>query len=80
MKQIPRRVRTTTTEETELEVDAADIRKWLGQAIGITIPDDATVTVSVPGGGDWSHATLDIDSRCPITVTWTKTTESGDGA
>lgn len=39
-------------------------------------PLDAEVTVMVPGGGDWSNATLDIDGDTPIQITWTDVEET----
>jgi hypothetical protein len=34
------------------------------------IPLDASVTVRVPGGTDWSNDDLDIDADCPVIVEW----------
>lgn len=40
------------------------------------LPDDVCITVTVPGGGDWSNTTLDIDDETPICVEWsTQSTE-----
>ena len=36
----------------------------------VVIPDNAEVIVYVPGGGDWSHMDLEIDSDCPIIIRW----------
>jgi hypothetical protein len=36
----------------------------------IVIPDNAEVIVYVPGGGDWSHMDLEIDSDCPLIIRW----------
>ncbi len=30
---------------------------------------DTRVLFHVPGGGDWSNTTIEIDRECPITVT-----------
>ena len=27
-----------------------------------------SITVRVPGGGDWSHMNLDIDEDCPVVI------------
>jgi len=33
-----------------------------------------SVTVRVPGGGDWSNTSLDIDDDTPIEITFTEIT------
>ena len=34
------------------------------------IPADAKVTVEIPGGGDWSNQTLNLDDVSGVTVSW----------
>ena len=38
-------------------------------------PADASVSFAVPGGGDYSGATLDVNRDAPIYITWTETEE-----
>lgn len=41
---------------------------------GHHVPPNAEVYVCVPGGGDWSNTSLDVDAECPVKVRW-KTSE-----
>lgn len=52
------------TRKFEGTITIEDLRK------AFKIPDCASVTVRVPGGGDWSNTDLDIDRDTSITVTW----------
>lgn len=45
---------------------AAALRKALG------LPDDAEITVAVPGGGDWSNAALEISDSTTLDARWTR--------
>ena len=36
----------------------------------ITIPETAEVSFRVPGGGDWSNTTIEVDVDCPICIQW----------
>ena len=36
----------------------------------IQVPAYAKVSFQVPGGGDWSNETLEVDEDCPICITW----------
>lgn len=68
---------TTTTTCHELRLAGRDIIKLLGLSYD-KVPDDAAVTVYVPGGGDWSNTTLDLSGKDPDTcvrVQWTTTKE-----
>jgi len=40
------------------------------RALGLNIPDSATLYFSVPGGGDWSNTTINICEENPISVEW----------
>lgn len=64
------------TEKHELRVDG-DFLLHLLQAAGYLIPDHATVSFGVPGGGDWSNTDIDIDERHPVLVEWTNKTMEG---
>lgn len=70
MKQVTKTVRTVN----RVELDAQDIVSML-RAGKYDIPDNATVTVLVPGGGDWSNMTLDIGVDAPLAVEWVETTQ-----
>ena len=65
-------VQTTRTERTEsrLELDGDTLKRLLG------LPQHAEVTVTVPGGGDWSNTTLTIGPDATVDVVWTEETTS----
>lgn len=55
----------TTRAVFTAHVTADDIRR------AFNFPKTAEVTVTVPGGGDWSGSDLDIGSDIPhVTVSW----------
>jgi len=60
-------VEVQTTRRVGAKITAAMIRKAFG------LPDGATVSVRVPGGGDWSNQVLDIDRDTTIAVSWEET-------
>ena len=60
-----KRTVTTTTKMT-IKLTAQDILKLLGY-------DKGTVEFHVPGGGDWSNESIEIDSDNPLVVTCTDT-------
>lgn len=68
---------TKVSTESKMRVVLGDkaIRTLLTHA-GIIIPAGATITVSIPGGGDYSNTDLDIDDRCPVVVAWTEVVEA----
>jgi hypothetical protein len=66
-------IRTETSKSIEL--GEPELRRLL-EAQGVVIPADATITVQVPGGGDYSNMSLDIDDRTPVVVAWTEVTET----
>lgn len=77
-----KKVSVVTTEKCELQLNSEDICRLLRLA-GIVIPvnaSDVCIDFRVPGGGDWSNATIDIDSDHPVRVEWSiKRTEERDG-
>lgn len=62
-----RTITRTTTERCEMHLNAKELRKAFGA------PDNATVVVHVPGGGDWSNTDLHITEDNPVFITWVKT-------
>jgi len=74
---MPNLSRTTRTEtRIKLKMTGKELLELLrrdGQAIPKSGVD---VTVRVPGGGDWSNTSLDIDDDTPIEITFTEITES----
>lgn len=52
---------------------------WLLKRAGKfdNVPDNASVTLRVPGGADWSNETLDIDKHTPVEIRWEERYESG---
>jgi len=63
--------RVVTTERHELRLSGEGIRGLLIH-MGLIIPERAEVRIyfEVPGGGDWSNTTIDIDDKRPVTVEW----------
>ena len=58
-----------TTRKYRVEVGRVELIKAL-RIVGVKVPDAASVYVNVPGDGDWSNTSLDVDSECPIVVSW----------
>ncbi len=61
----------TTTTETLIELSAIDIMELLSTAGKLPKEGDhqlMSVSVHVPGGGDWSHADLSIDDHHPVVI------------
>ena len=75
---------TTIVTATKTKTIHTFSRKELLDALGLTdeceIADDYEVTVTVPGGGDWSNQDLDIDRDTPlvVTITTSGTIETAD--
>jgi len=68
---------TTVRTETTRRVELGDVQILeLLASRSIYVPKDATITVTVPGGGDWSNTDLDINDRCPVVVSWTEVVQS----
>ena len=76
-KRVSRRtVSKTTVRFSRKEiVDALDLYCSATEQ-DLDIPESAEVRVRVPGGGDWSNTDLEIDSDCPLTVSWKETHDS----
>ncbi len=60
---------TTTTQRHEISLSNVDIVRLL-QANGHDVPDDASIVVHIPGGGDWSHTDLPIGDDSNVIVAW----------
>lgn len=43
------------------------------RARGHTVPDDANVSFTIPGGGDWSNTELQISAEYPVEVSFSST-------
>jgi hypothetical protein len=75
MKSISEIIRTTKTvtrqETVTMEIKGEDFVALL-HAVGINVPADASVTILVPGGDDWSNTELDLSGN-PITIMWQRT-------
>lgn len=80
MKIDTKRSIVTTTEHTIRLTGKAIVelvnQELKAQGVDSLIPDNATVEVGVPGGGDWSNTSLDIDQRTPVTIGWTERSTS----
>lgn len=65
--------KTTRIERTtQLELDRGDVLEAL-VAFGMLTREEATgatLTVRVPGGGDWSNAILGIGADSPLWISW----------
>ncbi len=62
-------IATETIHTWSLKLTGDDLVMILAKQ-GYTIPELATVTVLVPGGGDYSGMVLDIDDDCPVVISW----------
>lgn len=70
------KTKTTVTVRTEvrMEINRPFLIEML-EAQGHKIPAGADIYVQVPGGGDWSNTSLEVDHENPIIVTWTEIDE-----
>lgn len=68
--------RRVITEDVTVGLDREDIIEALQKA-GHDVPDNATVSFRVPGGGDWSNMSVEITRDDPVRVCW-KTKEVVD--
>lgn len=66
------------TEQTKMRFNGQEIIAAL-RAHGFRVPHTARVSVRVPGGGDYSNMTLDIDQNTPVVVEFELTEEETDG-
>lgn len=73
MIDIQRSTVVETTRRFDVRINGDQLRELLKSA-GVLVPPGAEITFTVPGGGDWSNMSIDIDDEHPITVSW-KTTE-----
>lgn len=74
--------RVVKTETYTLHLSGADIilairqeLKAQGVSEGLP-PDNASVTISIPGGGDWSNTELDVSEASPVEISWTERHEA----
>lgn len=45
------------------------------QMWGISVPDNARITMQVPGGGDWSNTAIELgDDVATLDINWEETT------
>lgn len=58
----------------EVNVTARQLIRLLNNALcdDEQIPEDAQVSVLIPGGGDWSSTDLDVTEDRPIEIRWSK--------
>lgn len=67
-------VNVTSTKTTKKElVLTGDLIVSLLAPLGV--PQDARVVFDVPGGGDWSNTSLDVDEDNPVYVRWKEESE-----
>jgi hypothetical protein len=66
------------TEETKIRFTGQEIITAL-RASGYKVPFTARVFVRVPGGGDYSNMSLDIDATVPLVVEFEISEEEADG-
>lgn len=67
------RTTTTTTRRHHLQLDKTKLLQLIAGSLdlsGVT-PAQVSVTVRVPGGGDWSNTDLDLGDH-PVDVRWTE--------
>lgn len=67
----------TTVKRHRLILDDESLQSILRTA-GYFVPDNAKITFSVPGGGDWSSCDIDVDKDSPVVVTWEETETIGE--
>jgi hypothetical protein len=72
------KTQVTTRRAHRVEITRKDLVEFM-KKLGYDLPRDASIYVNVPGGGDWSNTSLDIDKETPVVVTWATVEESGDG-
>lgn len=61
--------KTTTDVHNRIVLTRDDITR------AFKFPSHADVRINVPGGGDWSGMSLDVDNECPVVVSWTETVD-----
>lgn len=70
------RTHTTHTTKTTIKLNGRQIIELLNGSITDEIPDNAVVTFSIPGGGDWSNQNLDFKDDSLVTISYSTTTQS----
>lgn len=66
----------TTRTVNQVKIGRAELLCALAHAGYTDIPADARVEFDVPGGGDWSNTSIDIDDQNPLVITWEETSSS----
>lgn len=66
---ISRQTEVTTLHRHAIKISGAQIIDLL-RGGGFDVPDNAAVTVAVPGGGDWSNTTLDLNCDSTVQIAW----------
>lgn len=67
----PVTVNRKITSNCEVRLTRELLLSMLREHVDLNVPDEAQVTVRIPGGGDWSNENLAIDGELPIVVSWT---------
>jgi hypothetical protein len=71
--------KTRTEERHGMRITGKELLECINQELAASgaprIPKDASVVVSVPGGGDWSNTDLDLNDH-PVTISWTVVEDS----
>lgn len=70
MKNIKIKTTTTVKKQAEMTLTGDDILKLLHEAGYLDAHETGVgaVTFDVPGGGDWSNCTMNIDEETPIKI------------
>lgn len=64
-------IKTTKT----VTITKDDCIKMIRKFYSLPVPQTAEICVKIPGGGDWSNTTLDIDGDSLIFIKWTEIEE-----
>lgn len=67
--------KVVTKVEHTIVIKKLDLLFWLKRKESVPVNDSVSVTITVPGGGDWSNQVLDINEVGGIVVKWTETSE-----
>lgn len=72
---------TVVTRDHTVRLNGKDIifllrQELKSQGVKTDLPDNAEVEFHVPGGGDYSNCSLNVDDDNAVTVTWS---EKSDG-
>lgn len=69
-------LKTTVTRQFSMSLERAVILALIQKEFP-NVPDRAKLTITVPGGGDWSNTELDL-RETTIDVEWTETEHYND--